>query len=77
MYTVADSVHLRMDSSTQQHTLLDACTICTMYTTGKTRVHTGKYVPHGITESGTITWAPYATNTIDPVQIVARFCTVC
>ena len=32
MHTVADSVHLRMDSSTPEHTLQDACTICTMYT---------------------------------------------
>ena len=44
---------------------------------GKARVHTEKPVPHGITESGTITRAPYATNTVELVQIVARFCTVC
>ena len=37
MYTVADSVHLRMDSSTPQHTLQDACT---MY-----YVHSGGFSP--------------------------------
>ena len=51
MYTVADSVHLRMDSSTPQHTLQDACT---MY-----YVHSGGFSP---LENGLFNTTAYTTR---------------
>ena len=43
MHTVADSVHLRMDSSTPQHTLQDACTMYYAHSGGFSPLENGLF----------------------------------